>query len=102
MKMLNTQLPEEVRKALLTHHIVEDDLLDVQILLDEIDDLPDGARYLPLGPGSTDPDRDPDDLSPKEKFELLIQSLECYVLDAQYHVDQQLAIIRKRYPNYDF
>ncbi len=80
--MLNTSLPEEVRRALLTYHIVQDDLLDVQVLLDEIEDLPDGARYLPLGPGSTNPHRAPDELSPKEKFQLLIQSLECYVVDA--------------------
>ncbi len=75
--MLNTQLPEEVRDALLTYHIVQDDLLDVQVLLDVVDDLPDGARYLPLGPGSTDPRRAPDDLSPKERFQLLIQTYEC-------------------------
>jgi hypothetical protein len=101
--MLNTtSLPEEVRDALLMHHIVQDDLLDVQVLLDVIDDLPDGARYLPLGPGSTDPGRDPDDLSPKERFELLIQSLECYVIDVQHRVNQQIAVLRKRYPNYQF
>jgi hypothetical protein len=101
--MLNTtSLPEEVRDALLMYHIVQDDLLDVQVLLDVIDDLPDGARYLPLGPGSTDPGRDPDDLSPKERFELLIQSLECYVIDAQHRVNQQIAVLRKRYPNYQF
>jgi hypothetical protein len=34
--MLNTQFPEEVRDALLTYHIVQDDLLDVQVLLDVI------------------------------------------------------------------
>jgi hypothetical protein len=102
MKMLNTQLPEEVRAALLKHHIVQDDLLDVQVLLDVIEDLPDGARHLPLGPGSTDPCRAPDDLSPKEKFELLIQSLECYVLDDQHRVNQQLVVLRKRHPNYHF
>ena len=101
--MLNTtSLPEEVRDALLMYHIVQDDLLDVQVLLDVIDDLPDGARYLPLGPGSTDPGRDPDDLSPKERFELLIQSLECYVIDVQHRVNQQIAVLRKRYPNYQF
>lgn len=101
--MLNTtSLPEEVRDALLMYHIVQDDLLNVQVLLDVIDDLPDGARYLPLGPGSTDPGRDPDDLSPKERFELLIQSLECYVIDAQHRVNQQIAVLRKRYPNYQF
>jgi hypothetical protein len=101
--MLNTtSLPEEVRDALLMYHIVQDDLLDVQVLLDVIDDLPDGARYLPLGAGSTDPGRDPDDLSPKERFELLIQSLECYVIDAQHRVNQQIAVLRKRYPNYQF
>src|SRR5215218_2901335 len=81
IKMLNTSLPEEVRNALLEYHTIQDDLLDVQILLDEIEDLPDGSRYFPLGPGSTDPDRQPDELSPKEKFELLIQSLECHLLD---------------------
>jgi hypothetical protein len=97
-----TPLPEEVRDALLMYHIVQDDLLDVQVLLDVIDDLPDGARYLPLGPGSTDPGRDPDDLSPKERFELLIQCLECYVFDTQHRVNQQLAVLRKRYPNYHF
>ena len=100
--MLNTSLPEEVRNALLKYHIVQDDLLDVQILLDEIEDLPDGARYFPLGPGSTDPDREPDELSPKERFELLIQCLECYVVDAHYRVNQRLAVLRKRHPNYDF
>jgi hypothetical protein len=72
--MLNTSLPEEVRNALLNYHLIQDDLLDLQILLDEIEVLPDGARYFPLGPGSTDPDREPDELSPKEKFELLMQS----------------------------
>ena len=100
--MLNTSLPEEVRNALLQYHIVQDDLLDVQILLDEIEDLPDGARNFPLGPGSTDPDREPDELSPKERFQLLIQSLECYVVDAQQQVKQQLAVLRKQYPNCDF
>ena len=69
---------------------------------DEIEDLPDGARYLPLGPGCTDPARAPDELSPKEKFELLIQSLECYVVDAQHRVNQKLVVLRKRYPGYDF
>jgi hypothetical protein len=87
IKMLNTSLPEEVRTVLLTHHIIQDDLLDVQLLLDVIDDLPDGARYLPLSLGSTDPGRSPDDVSPREKFGLLISSLECYVVDAQYHVN---------------
>jgi hypothetical protein len=100
--MLNTQLPEEVRTALLTYHIVLDDLYDVQMLLAQIEDLPDGARYIPRGPGSTDPDRAPDDLSPKEKFEVLIQSLECYVLDTQHQVKQQLSGLRKKYPNYTF
>jgi hypothetical protein len=100
--MLNTSLPEEVRTALLMYHIVQDDLLDVQLLLDVIDDLPDGARYLPLGPGSTDPGRAPDDLSPKEKFELLIQCLECYIHEAQHRLNQQLVVLRKRYPNYRF
>ena len=79
--MLNTSLPEEVRNALLKYHIIQDDLLDLQILLDEIEDLPDGARYFSLGPGSTDPERDPDELSPKERFEVLLQSLECHVID---------------------
>ncbi len=74
----------------------------MQVLLDIIDDLPDGNRYHPLGPGSPDPGRSPDDLSPKEKFELLIQSLECYVLDARQLVNQQLLVLRKRYPNYKF
>ena len=100
--MLNTPLPEEVRTALLTYHIIQDDLLDVQILLDEIEDLPDGARYLPLGPGSTDPDRTPDELSPKERFGLLIHCLECYVVDAQHRVNRELVVLRKRYPNYTF
>ena len=98
----DTSLPEEVRTTLLTYHIIQDDLLDVQILLDEIEDLPDGARYFPLGPGSTDPDREPDELSPKEKFELLIQSLECHVVDAQHRVNCELARLRKRYPNHTF
>jgi hypothetical protein len=70
--MTHASVPEEVRTALLKYHIVQDDLLDVQLLLDHIEDLPDGARYLPLGPGSTDPGRDPHDPSPKEKFGLLI------------------------------
>lgn len=100
--MLNTQLPEEVRDALLTYHIVQDDLLDVQVLLDVVDDLPDGARYLPLGPGSTDPCRAPDDLSPKERFQLLIQTYECYVFDAQHRVDHQLVVLRRKYPDYSF
>lgn len=100
--MLNTSLPEEVRTTLLKYHLVQDDLLDVEVLLDVIEDLPDGARYLPLGPGSTNPRRDPDDLSPKEKFGLLIQSLECYVFDAQHRVNQQLVVLRKKYPNYTF
>jgi hypothetical protein len=100
--MLNTSLPEEVRTALLKYHIIQDDLLDVQVLLDVIEDLPDGARYLPLGPGSTAPDRDADVLSPKERFELLIQCLECYVFDARHRVLQELGVLRKRYPNYRF
>ena len=74
----------------------------MQLLLNHIEDLPDGARYLPLGPGSTDPGRDPHDLSPKEKFGLLIQSLECYVLEAEHRVTQQLIMLRKKYPNYNF
>lgn len=102
MKMLKTPLPEEVTNALLTYHIVQDDLLDLQILLDEIEDLPDGARYFPLGPGSTDPDRAPDELSPKEKFELLIQSLECYVVYAYHRVNCELSKLRNKYPNYTF
>ena len=100
--MINTSLPEEVRTTLLKYHIIQDDLLDVEVLLDVIEDLPDGARYLPLGPGSTAPDRDPDDLTPKERFELLIQCLECYVLDARHRVNQELVVLRKRYPNYTF
>lgn len=100
--MTHPLLPEEVRTALLEYRIVLDDLLDVEVLLDVIDDLPEGARYLPLSPGSTDPGRAPDDLSPKEKFGLLIQSLECYVLDAHQRVNQQLIVLRKRYPNYNF
>lgn len=100
--MTQTILPAEVRTTLLKYHIVQDDLLDVQVLLDIIDDLPDGTRYLPLGPGSTDPGRSTDDLSPKEKFGLLIQSLECYVLDAHHRVAQHLILLRKRYPNYKF
>ena len=100
--MLNTSLPEEVRNALLEYHTIQDDLLDVQILLDEIEDLPDGARYFQLAPGSTDPDREPDELTPKERFELLIQCLECYVVDAQHRVNQRLAVLRKRYPTHNF
>ena len=100
--MLNASLPEEVRTTLLKYHIIQDDLLDVEMLLDKIEDLPDGARYFPLGPGSIDRDREPDELSPKERFELLIQCLECYVVDAHYRVDQRLAVLRKRYPNCDF
>jgi hypothetical protein len=52
--------------------------------------------------GSTDSDRTSDELSPKEKFGLLLQALECYVVDAQHQVNQQLNKLRKRYPNYDF
>jgi len=102
IKMLNTSLPEEVRNALLEYHTIQDDLLDVQILLDEIEDLPDGSRYFPLGLGSTHPDLEPDELSPKERFELLIQIFECYVVDAQHRVNQHLAVLRRRYPNYNF
>jgi hypothetical protein len=100
--MLKTPLPEEVKNVLLTYHIVQDDLLDVRILLDEIEDLPEGARYFPLGPGSTDPDREPDELSPKERFQVLIQSLEDYVVDAQHRVNQRLAVLRKRCPDCKF
>jgi|SRR5215208_2562496 len=100
--MRNPSLPEEVASTLLKYHIVLHDLLDVEMLLDAIEDLPDGARYFPLGPGSTDSDREPDELSPKEKFGLLVQSLECYVVDAQHGINQQLAALRKRYPNCDF
>jgi hypothetical protein len=88
--------------TLLKYHIIQDDLLDVEILLDMIDDLPDGARNLPLGPGSTAPDREPDVLSPKERFELLIQNLECYVRDDHYRVKQQLVVLRRKYPNLRF
>ncbi len=52
--MLNTSLPGEVRTALVMYHIVQDDLLDVEVLLDHVEELPEGARYLPLSPGSTD------------------------------------------------
>ena len=100
--MLHTSLPKEVRNALLKYHLIQDDLLDLQILLDEIEDLPDGTRYFPLGPGSTDPDREPDQLSPKEKFEVLLQSLECHVLNNLHQAKQDLVVLRKRYPNYDF
>jgi hypothetical protein len=100
--MINTSLPEEVRRALLTYHIVQDDLLDVAILLDVIEDLPDGARNLPLPPGSTDPGRDPDALSPKGKLEVLIQSLECYVFEARDRVNQQLVALRGKYPHINF
>ena len=100
--MLNTSLPEEVRTTLLKYHIIQDDLLDVEVLLDVLDLLPDGARYLPLGPGSTDPDRDPDVLSPKERFGLLMLCLECYLLDARHRVNRELVVLRKRYPNYTF
>ena len=65
-------------------------------------DLPDGARCIPLGLGSTHPCRAPDDLSPQKKFELLIQNLECYVLEDQHPVNQQLVVLRKRHPNYHF
>ena len=100
--MLNTSLPEEVRNALLKYHLIQDDLLDLQILLDEIEDLPDGARYFPLGPGSTDPERDPDELSPKERFEVLLQSLECHVLDNLHQAKQELVVLRKRYSKHTF
>lgn len=49
IKMLNTSLPEEVRNAFLKYHIAQDDLLNVQVLLNVLEDLPDGAHYLPLG-----------------------------------------------------
>ena len=65
----------------------------MQVLLDVIEDLPDGARYLPLGPGSIDPDRDPDVLSPKGRFEVLIHWLECYVLDARHRVNRELRLL---------
>jgi hypothetical protein len=100
--MLNPSLPEEVQTTLLKYHIVQDDLLDVQALLDVIEDLTDGARYFPLGSGCTDPDREPDVLSPKERFELLIQCLECYVVDAQHRVKQELVVLRRRYPEHTF
>jgi len=100
--MLKTPLPAEVRNALLTRHIVLDDLLDVQLLLDEIEDLPNGARYFTLPPGSTNSDREPDELTPKEKFELLILCLECYVADALHGVNRQLAVLRRWYPDYEF
>ena len=96
----HTSLPEEVRTPLLKYHLVQEDLLDLQVLLDVIEDLPDGARYFPLGPGSTEPGRAQDDPSPKEKFELLVQSLECYVLEAQYRINHQLIVLRTRYPTY--
>ncbi len=38
--MTHTLLPEEVRTALLKYHLVQYDLLDVEVLLDVIDDLP--------------------------------------------------------------
>jgi hypothetical protein len=76
-------------------------VLAVQVLLDVVDDLPDEARYLPLGPGVADSARS-DGLSYKAKFELLLQNLECYVLDAYHGVDQQIAVLRKRCPTYNF
>jgi hypothetical protein len=91
-----------LRTTLLKYQTVQDDLLDVRILLDEIEDLPDGARFLPLRPGSTDPDRALDDPSPKEKFERQIQTLEGYVLETRYRVNQKLVVLRKRYPTYRF
>ena len=97
--MLHTPLPQEVRTTLLLHQLIQDDLLAVQLLLDVVDDLPDGARYLPLGPGVADTGRS-DDLSYKAKFELLLQNLECYVLDAYHQVDQRIAILRTRYPTW--
>jgi hypothetical protein len=100
--MQNTSLPEEVRTALLKYHLVQDDLLDLQVLLDDIEDLPDGTRYLPLRPGSTAPDRDPGVLSPKERFEQLMQCLECHVLNNLQEAKHELAVLRERYPNCDF
>ena len=97
----NTALPADVRTTLLLHHLIMDDLLGVQVLLDVVDDLPDGARYLPLGPGSADSGGSAD-LSYKAKFELLLQNLECYVLDAYHQVDQRIVVLRKRYPNCNF
>ena len=99
--MLHTPLPQEVRTTLLLHQLIQDDLLAVGAILGVVDDLPDGACYLPLGPGVADSGRS-DDLSYKAKFELLLQNLECYVLDAYHQVDQRIAVLRKRYPNYNF
>jgi hypothetical protein len=66
-----------------------------------VDDLPDGARFLPLGPGVADSGRS-DDLSYKDRLQLLLQNLECYVVDAQHRVNQELVVLRRRYPNYTF
>ena len=99
--MLHPPLPQDLRTTLLLHQLIQDDLLAVQLLLDVVDDLPDGARYLPLGPGVADSGRS-DDLSYKAKFELLLQNLECYVLDVYHQVDQRLVVLRRRYPDYNF
>jgi len=99
--MLNTSLPQEVRTTLLLHQLIQDDLLAVQVLLGVVDDLPDGARYLPLGPGVADSGRS-HDLSYKDRLELLLQNLECYVLDALQQIDQRIVVLRNRYPNYNF
>jgi hypothetical protein len=66
-----------------------------------VDDLPDGARFLPLGAGVADSGRS-DDLSYKDRLQLLLQNLECYVVDAQHRVNQELVVLRRRYPNYTF
>jgi hypothetical protein len=101
LEMLHPPLPPEVNNALLLHHLIQDDLLAVGMLLDVVDNVPDGACYLPLGPGVAQPGRS-DDLSYKDRFQLLIQHLECYVIDAYNQVDQELVVLRKRYPNYKF
>jgi hypothetical protein len=56
---------------------------------------------VPLGPGVADSGRS-DGGSYKAKVELLLQNLGCYVLDAYHQVDQKIAVLRKRYPNYTF
>ena len=100
--MRNNELPDEVRAALLKYHHYQDDLLDQQVLLDQVEDLPDGARYLPLGPGSTAPDRAPGDLSPKERFERQMVSLEGHVLDNLFQAKQELVVLRTKYPDFTF
>jgi hypothetical protein len=101
LEMLHPPLPQEVRTVLDLRHHIQADLLAVQEIRDVLDDLPDGACYLPLGPRAVDPSRS-HDLSYKDGFDLLMQTFEYYVLDDYHQVNQQLGELRKKYPNYNF